>query len=366
MKIPFLNLHATYKELKKDIDEAIQRVLDSGVYILGKEVEAFECEYSAYCHTNYCVGVGNGLDAIYISLKSLDIGPGDEVLVPSNTYIATWLAVSQCGAIPVPIEPDIDTYNINPSLIPNLVTKKTKAIIAVHLYGQPAPLDEILKFAKKFKLKVVEDAAQAHGASYKGQKIGAHSDMVAWSFYPGKNLGAFGDGGAITTNSEELANKAMVIRNYGSEHRYINGVRGLNSRLDPLQAAILRVKLTKLDEWNSRRRHIAQTYNEIFRSAGLCVPKMQDGLNSSWHLYVLRHPKRDEIIEKMNSFSINLLIHYPIPPHLQRAYNFMGYVPGDFPVAEKLSQEVFSLPIGPHLQEEDVHRVANSVLKIAI
>jgi dTDP-4-amino-4,6-dideoxygalactose transaminase len=365
MNIPFLNLHAAYKELKEDIDAAVQRVLGSGIYILGSEVEAFESEYSAYCDANFCVGVGNGLDAIYISLKSLDIGPGDEVLVPSNTYIATWLAVSQCGAIPVPIEPDIETYNINPSLIPNLISKNTKAIIVVHLYGQPAPLDEILKFAQEFNLKVIEDAAQAHGASYKEKKIGTHSDMVTWSFYPGKNLGAFGDGGAITTNSEELAKKATVIRNYGSEHKYLNDVKGLNSRLDPLQAAMLRVKLAKLDEWNARRKVIAKTYDEFFKSSGMNIPKEQDGFNSSWHLYVLRHPNRDEIVKKLNGLGINTLIHYPIPPHLQKAFSCLGYVKGDFPVAEKLSNEVFSLPMGPHLSEEDVRRVVSTLLEVA-
>lgn len=365
MNIPFLNLHAAYRELKEEIDAAIQRVIDSGIYILGHEVEAFEREYSDYCQANYCIGVGNGLDAIYICLKSLGIGSGDEVLVPSNTYIATWLAVTQCGAIPVPIEPNVETYNLDPSLLPKLITKNTKAIIAVHLYGQPAPLDPILSFAKEFNLKVVEDAAQAHGASYKGRKIGSHSDMVAWSFYPGKNLGALGDGGAITTNHSELAEKARIIRNYGSKEKYFNNIQGLNSRLDPIQAAILRVKLSKLSEWNERRKKIAYFYNNVLSSANLIIPKQPKECNSSWHLYVLRHSNRDVIVKKLNDLNINVLIHYPVPPHLQKAYSSMGYQRGNFPIAESLADELFSLPIGPHLSFDEAQEVAQSVLKIA-
>lgn len=364
MNIPFLDLQATYDELQVDIDASVKRVLQSGSYILGPEVESFEREYSDYCEAKFCIGVGNGLDAIYIALKALGIGAGDEVLVPANTYIATWLAVSQCGAIPVPIEPSMDTYNINPSLFSKAITKKTKAIIAVHLYGQPAPLDEILNFASEFDLRVIEDAAQAHGASYQGRKIGAHSDMVTWSFYPGKNLGAFGDGGAITTDNEELARKAAVIRNYGSKYKYINDVKGLNSRLDPLQAAILRVKLSKLDEWNTRRKEIAEIYDKGFKSTGLFSPREECNSNSSWHLYVLRHSNRDVIVKKLNELGINVLIHYPIPPHLQKAYGSLGYVRGAFPIAEKLSDEVFSLPIGPHLPRVNVEKIIQSVLKV--
>lgn len=365
MSVPFLDLHASYKELELEIDNAVKRVLNSGFYILGPEVESFESEYAQFCDASYCVGVGNGLDAIYISLKALGVGVGDEVLVPTNTYIATWLAVSQCGARPVPIEPSVDSYNLDPSLIEKSITNKTKAIIAVHLYGRPAPLDEILKIAKKFDLKVIEDAAQAHGAVYKDKKIGGHSDMVTWSFYPGKNLGAFGDGGAITTNSEVLAKKAAVIRNYGSERKYENDIKGLNSRLDPIQAAILRVKLSRLDEWNARRTEIAKTYDDSFKSVGWYVPGEESGCSSSWHLYVLRHSRRDSIVAELNARGINVLIHYPIPPHLQRAYSSLGYVRGDFPIAEKLADEVFSLPIGPHLSVENMHRVVESVLKLA-
>lgn len=363
MNIPFLDLQASYKELSVDVDSAIRRVLNSGFYILGPEVEAFESEFANFCDADYCIGVGNGLDAIYIALKTLGVGPGDEVLVPTNTYIATWLAVSQCGATPVPIEPSVDTYNINPDLIFDAVTENTKAIIAVHLYGQPAPLDEISQIAQKLNLRVIEDAAQAHGAIYKGKKIGAHSDMVAWSFYPGKNLGAFGDGGAITTNNKDLAKKASVIRNYGSEHKYVHDIKGLNSRLDPLQAAVLRVKLSRLNEWNSRRHEIAKFYSQIFEPTDLVIPQEPRNCNSSWHLYVLRHLNRDVIIKTLNELGVNVLIHYPIPPHLQKVYRYLGYQQGDFPVAEKLAREIFSLPIGPHLSAEDADKVAMAVLK---
>lgn len=365
MNIPFLDLRATYKELEADIDGAVKRVLNSGFYILGPEVEAFESEFAHFCDANYCVGVGNGLDAIYISLMTLGVGPGDEVLVPSNTYIATWLAVSQCGATPVPVEPSNDSYNMDPSLISKAITKNTKAIIAVHLYGQPAPLDEILGIAKDHNLKVIEDAAQAHGAVYKGRKIGSHSDMVTWSFYPGKNLGAFGDGGAITTNNQELAKIAEVIRNYGSEYKYVNDIKGLNSRLDPLQAAILRVKLPKINEWNARRREVAKLYDEAFMDAGLSIPREAVGCESSWHLYVLRHSRRNGIVKDLNALGINVLIHYPIPPHLQKAYSSLGYIRGDLPIAEKLSDELFSLPIGPHLSCLDVENIIKSVLEVA-
>lgn len=364
MKIPFLDLQAAYRELKEEIDRSVARVIESGHYILGPEVEAFESEFAQYCQANYCIGVGNGLDAIYIALKTLGISPGDEVLVPSNTYIATWLAVTRCGATPIPVEPQIEAYNINSAELLKAITPKTKAIIAVHLYGQPAPLEEILKIATQFDLRVIEDAAQAHGAIYKGRKIGAHSDLVTWSFYPGKNLGAFGDGGAITTNNEGLAKTVAIYRNYGSEQKYVNDMKGLNSRLDPLQAAVLRVKLSRLDEWNVRRREIAKIYNEAFKSAGIHIPKNEIGCNSSWHLYVLRHSNRDDIVKGLDALGVSTLIHYPIPPHLQKAYSSLGYVRGAFPIAERLSNEVFSLPIGPHLSAEDMQRVVESVLRV--
>lgn len=364
MRIPFLDLQASYEELQSEVDDAIGRVLNSGSYILGPEVAAFESEFADFCDAGYCVGVGNGLDAIYIALMALGIGPGDEVLVPANTYIATWLAVSQCGATPVPIDSSLDTYNIDPRLISDAVTNKTKALIVVHLYGHPAPLDEISLIAKNHNLKVIEDAAQAHGASYKGKRIGGHSDMVTWSFYPGKNLGAFGDGGAITTNNKDLAKSASIIRNYGSESKYIHDVNGINSRLDPLQAAVLRVKLSKLNEWNDRRRRIAKSYTLAFDASELVTPSEPSKSNSSWHLYVLRHRNRDAIVRQLNEIGVNVLIHYPIPPHLQKVYSYLGYDYGRFPVTEKLAKEVFSLPLGPHLPSDDVEKVIRAVLTV--
>ncbi len=262
MNVPFLDLKTPYYEIKEELDAAWHRVMASGWYVLGQEVESFEHEFAAYCEAKHCVGVGNGLDALYLILRAMEIGPGDEVIVPSNTYIATWLAVSMTGATPVPVEPDEVSYNIDPALIEAAITTRTKAILPVHLYGLPADLEPILKIASRHGLRVLEDAAQAHGARYKGKRIGAHGDAVAWSFYPGKNLGAFGDGGAVTTNDRHLAEKLRALRNYGSRVKYVNEVKGVNSRLDPLQAAVLRVKLKYLDEWNERRKRVASLYLE--------------------------------------------------------------------------------------------------------
>jgi dTDP-4-amino-4,6-dideoxygalactose transaminase len=259
VNIPFLDIKASYLKIQEEIDSSIKQVLMSGWYVLGEEVEQFEIEYARYCNVKYCIGLGNGMDAIHLGLLALGVGPGDEVIVPSNTYIATWLAVSQCGAIPVPVEPN-EFFNIDVNKIESAITDRTKVILPVHLYGQSADLDPILLLAKKYHLKVLEDAAQAHGATYKGQKIGKHGDAVAWSFYPGKNLGAFGDAGGVTTNSLEIARKIRMLRNYGSEEKYINQEIGFNSRLDPIQATILRVKLKYLDQWNEHRSNIAKLY----------------------------------------------------------------------------------------------------------
>ncbi len=357
MKVPFLDLRAAYLELKPEIDVAVARVLDSGSYIGGEEVESFEAEWAAYCEANHAVGVGNGLDALHLALKALGVGPGDEVIVPSNTYIATWLAVSQCGATLVPIEPDEHTYNIDPTLIEAAITPRTKVVIPVHLYGQPADLDPILALAKKYSLRVVEDAAQAHGARYKGKRIGAHSDIVAWSFYPGKNLGAMGDAGAITTNDSQLADKIQVLRNYGSREKYINEVQGYNSRLDPIQAAILRVKLKVLDEWNQRRELIAKRYIEELSGCGPALPWLPEWAGAVWHLFVVRHPDRSVILKRLNEMGVGNLIHYPVPPHLQQAYVEMRIEAGMFPLAEKIAREVVSLPIGPQMVPEDVRTI---------
>ena len=361
MPIPFLNLHAAYVELKEEIDEAVARTLSSGCYILGEEVEAFENEFAAYSEADHCVGVGNGLDALRISLLAMGVGPGDEVIVPSNTFVATWLAVSQCGAIPVPVEPNPETHNIDTTRIEVAITDHTRAIVPVHLYGQPADLDPVLAVARRHGLRVIEDAAQAHGARYKGRRIGAHSDAVAWSFYPGKNLGAMGDGGAVTTNNPEIADKARLLRNYGSKVKYFNEVKGFNSRLDPIQAAILRVKLRRLDDWNRRRRSIARQYAEELARTKLVLPFVPDWAEPVWHLYVVRTKKREMCQASLDRAGIGTLIHYPIAPHMQAAYEDLGHSPGSFPIARQLADEVLSLPIGPHHSEHDVGEVVRQL-----
>jgi len=355
--IPFLDLKAPHVELRDEINDAIARVVDSGWYILGPEVEAFETEYAAYCEASHCVSLANGLDALHLALRAMDVGPGDEVIVPSNTYIATWLAVSQCGATPVPVEPVEATYNIDPALIEAAITPRTKVILAVHLYGQPADMDPILAVARKHGLRVLEDGAQAHGARYKGKRVGAHGDVVTWSFYPGKNLGARGHGGAVTTNDPELADRIRVLRNYGSRVKYVNEVQGYNSRLDPLHAAVLRVKLMHLDAWNARRTALASQYLQGLAASGLVLPQVPDWAEPAWHLFVVRSRNRDALQQQLADADIGSLIHYPIPPHKQQAYAQAGWPAGAFPLASVLADEVVSLPMGPHLSNVDVQAV---------
>ena len=355
MKVPFLDLQANYAELKTEIDSAVSRVLDSGWYILGPEVEAFEDEWAAYCEAKHAVGLANGLDALNLALRALDVGPGDEVIVPSNTYIATWLAVSGVGATPVPVEPDVATHNIDPARIEAAITSRTRVILPVHLYGQPADMDPILNIARRHGLRVIEDAAQAQGARYKGQCIGAHGDIVCWSFYPGKNLGAFGDAGAITTNDATLAERVALLRNYGSRQKYVNEEAGVNSRLDTIQAAILRVKLEVLDEWTDRRRVVATAYAEGLAESGLVLPHVPDWADPAWHLYVVRTSDRDALQDRLTEAGIGTLVHYPIPPHMQKAYADMQILPDAFPLARDLASEVLSLPMGPQLGLDQVH-----------
>ncbi|WP_323007493.1 DegT/DnrJ/EryC1/StrS family aminotransferase [Pseudorhodobacter sp.] len=355
--IPFLDLGAAYREIKPEIDRAVQRVLESGWYILGPEVDAFEAEWAEYCGAAHAVGLANGLDALILALRALDVGPGDEVIVPSNTYIATWLAVSAVGARPVPVEPDPATHNLNPSLITAALTDRTKAILPVHLYGQPADLDPILMLARAHGIAVVEDAAQAHGAQYKGRKIGAHGDIVCWSFYPGKNLGALGDAGAITTNNADLADRIRMLRNYGSREKYVNEVQGVNSRLDPIQAAVLRVKLAHLHNWSERRQAIAALYLEGLARTDLILPHVPDWANPAWHLFVIRSADRDSVQARLTKAGIGSLIHYPIAPHMQAAYSEMGLAADTLPVARKLAAEVLSLPIGPQLSLQNAQAV---------
>lgn len=361
--IPFLDLKASYAELKSEIDGAVARVLDSGWYIGGAEVDGFESDYAAYCGTAHCVGVANGLDALHLALRAMDVGPGDEVIVPSNTYIATWLAVSQCGAIPVPVEPDERTCNLDPARIEAAITPRTKVILPVHLYGQPADMDPILTLARRHGLLVLEDGAQAHGARYKGRRLGAHGDAVAWSFYPGKNLGAMGDGGAVTTHDDRIADRIRVLRNYGSRVKYVNEVQGYNSRLDPIQAAILRVKLAHLDDWNARRGAIARLYQEGLAATGLTLPHVPEWADPVWHLYVVRHRERDALQHLLAQAGVATMIHYPIPPHLQSAYASLGFGRGSFPVSEALHDQVLSLPIGPSQTAEAAGIVIDAVHK---
>ncbi len=357
MNIPFLDLKASYLEIQLDIDAAIRRVLDSGWYILGEEVDSFEQEFATYCEAKHCVGVANGLDALHLALLALGVGKGDEVIVPSNTYIATWLAVSRCGAAPIPVEPDAATYNLDPARIEVAITPRTKVILPVHLYGQPADIDPILAIARNYGLKVLEDGAQAHGARYKGNRLGAHGDVVAWSFYPGKNLGAFGDGGAITTNDAEIAERIRVLRNYGSQVKYVNDVRGFNSRLDTLQAAVLCVKLQHLDRWNETRRQIAAQYLAGLSNIGLILPFVPDWAEPVWHLFVVRSRAREQFQQQLKQAGVGTLIHYPIPPHLQGAYADLGFGKGAFPIAERIHGEVLSLPMFPSMTREQTNSV---------
>jgi dTDP-4-amino-4,6-dideoxygalactose transaminase len=350
MAVPFLDLKAAYKELQIPLDAAYRRVMESGRYILGQEVEAFEREFASYCEAKYCIGVGNGLDALHLILRACGIGSGDEVIVPAHTFIATWLAVSYAGATPVPVEPDNRTYNINPEQIEKVITPNTRAIIAVHLYGQPADMDRISSIARKHNLKVIEDAAQAHGARYKGRRTGSLGDAAGFSFYPGKNLGAWGDGGAVVTKDKALANRVRMLRNYGSQAKYNLHLKGVNSRLDSLQAAFLRVKLKHLDEWNLRRQNVAASYlKALHEIAEFTLPFVPQWAEPVWHLFVVRHRQRDNLQKFLTKYKVSTLIHYPLPPHLSGAYADQDWKFGDYPITERLAGTVLSIPIGPHL-----------------
>jgi dTDP-4-amino-4,6-dideoxygalactose transaminase len=336
--------------------------MESGWYVLGKEVEAFEDEFATYCETKHCVGVGNGLDALHLIVRAYGIMPGDEVIVPANTYIATWLAVTYAGATPVPVEPNERTYNLDPEKIEQAITPKTKAILVVHLYGQPADMDSINALARKYGLKVIEDCAQAHGARYKGRRVGGIGDAAGFSFYPGKNLGALGDGGAVTTNDPALADRIRVLRNYGSQVKYHNEVIGYNSRLDELQAALLRVKLAKLDEWNERRRQVVVWYLQgLSEYQKLILPHVPDWAEPVWHLFVIRHAQRDALQKVLSESGVGTMIHYPIPPHLQPAYAGLNWSEGAFSISEVMAKEVLSLPMGPHLSNDGVLSVIREV-----
>jgi len=361
--IPFLDLKAIYAELKPELDAAYARVMESGWFVLGKEVEAFEAEYAAFCGTAHCVGLGNGLEALELVLRAWDVGAGDEVIVPSNTYIATWLAVTAVGAKVVPVEPTRHGSSVGPNIDPDriaaTVTSRTKAIMPVHLYGEPADMDAIMALARTHGLNVVEDVAQAQGAKVRGRRTGALGHAGAHSFFPTKNFGAFGDGGAVTTDDARLAERLRVLRNYGSRVKYVNLERGFNSRLDEMQAAFLRVKLPRLDAWNEHRRRVAARYDDkLLGIPGLGLPRAPQWAEPVWHLYVVQSARRAEIMAAFDKAGIGALIHYPIPPHLQQAYADLGLSKGSLPLAETLAETVLSLPMGAHLSDSAVDEVA--------
>ncbi len=365
MTVPFLDVRAATAELRAELDEAIGRVLASGWFVLGPEVEAFEAEWAAYVGVRHCVSVASGLDALELSLRALGIGPGDEVVVPAQTFVASWLAVTRAGARPVAVDVDPATVNLDPALLEAAVGPRTRAIMPVHLYGQPADMAPILDVARRHGLAVLEDAAQAHGAGYAGRRAGGLADVAAWSFYPGKNLGALGDAGAVTTNDDRVADLVRRLRNYGSTRKYVHELAGTNSRLDEIQAAALRVKLRRLDAWNARRREVARRYLAGLREAPVTLPVERAPAVSSWHLFVVRHPRRDELATRLHDAGVRTLIHYPSPPHLQACYAELGLGAGSFPVAEAAARDCLSLPIRPHLDADQAGAVIEAVRSAA-
>ncbi len=361
-KIPFLDMKSPYQELKDELDIAYRRVMESGWYILGEEVEAFEREFAAYCGSKYCIGLGNGLEALHLILRAYGIGEGHEVIVPSNTYIATWLAVSYAGATPVPVEPDLRTYNLDPQRVESAITSRTRAILPVHLYGLAADIDPLMSLAERYNLRVIEDAAQAQGTRYKGRLSGNLGHAAGFSFYPGKNLGALGDAGAVVTNDEIFAERVRTLRNYGSKIKYYNEVKGYNSRLDEMQAAFLRVKLNHLDEWNERRATIAAVYlNSLTDSRNVILPYVPEWASPVWHVFPIRHSKRDDLQKYLKSKDVDTLIHYPIPPHLSGAYAEMEISKGALPIAEDIASTELSIPMGPHLGLDDAEYVVDLI-----
>ncbi|MRV71393.1 aminotransferase class V-fold PLP-dependent enzyme [Duganella sp. FT92W] len=359
MKVPFLDLTTTHLEIQDELSAALQRVIHSGWLIAGQELSSFEKEFAESCGVKHCIGVANGLDALFLLLQAYGIGPADEVLVPSNTFIATWLAVSRCGATPVPVEPLDGTYNINPAAIKAAITTKTRAIMPVHLYGQVADMDPINEIAREHGLIVIEDAAQAQGAEYRGRRAGGLAHGAATSFYPGKNLGALGDGGAVLTNDPEIAAKIKRLRNYGSEVKYQHDEIGCNSRLDELQAAFLRIKLSKLDSYNARRREIAAAYNHGLANLPITLPEVPEWALPVWHLYVIRCANRDQLQQKLAERGIGTMVHYPIPPHRQKCYEAFSHY--NMPIAESMAAELLSLPMSPTMSDEQVAFVIDSV-----
>lgn len=357
LRVPFLDLAALNRPLRQELDQAVQRVLDSGWYILGRELETFEGRFANYCQTRYCMGVGNGLDALHMILRGYGIGPGDEVIVPAHTFIATWLAVTYCGAKPVPVEPDPATGNLDSARLETAITPRTRAVMVVHLYGQPADMDAIRAITDRHGIRLIEDAAQAHGARYKGKRVGCLGDAAGFSFYPGKNLGALGDGGAVVTSDSSLARMVEKLRNYGATQKYRHELQGWNSRLDELQAAVLSVKLAELDEANAARRRAAAAYQEgLADIPGIVLPTVPSWAEPVWHLFVIRTPFRDRLQQFLLEDGIGTLIHYPTPPHLQDAYRDLGWSAGSLPIAESWAREALSLPMWPGVPCNEVIR----------
>ena len=358
--IPLVGLFAQYQEIKPEIDQAIEKVINSSQFVGGDEVRAFEVEFAAYCGVKSCVGVGNGTDAIYLTLRALGIGKGDEVITVSHTFIATTEGITMTGARAVFVDIKEDTMLIDPDLLEQAITTRTKAIIAVHLYGQPCEMDPILGLARKYGLKVIEDAAQAHGAKWQGRRVGSMGDAASFSFYPGKNLGAYGDGGAIVSNDVELIDRIRMISNHGSSEKYLHETEGVNSRLDSLQAAVLRVKLPHLDRWNQKRREHAAFYLQALKDCSLTPVRIHPAAESVWHLFVVRTADRRRLQDEMHARGIATGIHYPIPLHLQPAYSYLQILPGSLPITERIANEIVSLPMFPQLSQSDLEAVANA------
>ncbi len=361
MKIPLVDLRAQYESIKDEIQAAIRRVLETSQFILGKEVEAFEEEFARYLGVRYAVGTSSGTSALHLTLLGLGIGPGDEVITVSQTFVATIEAICWVGARPVLVDIEEATYNMDPTRLEFAITKKTKAIIPVHLYGHPADLDPILAIARKHKLSVIEDACQAHGALYKGKKVGGFGEAACFSFYPGKNLGAYGEGGAVVTHDEALAVRIRKLRNHGGLQKYSHELLGMNARLEGIQGAILRVKLPYLDRWNDLRRRHAEEYSSLLKGTSFILPKEATYARSVYHLYVLRTPDRDRLNQHLNEQGIGSLIHYPVPNHLLPCFVHLGYGKGSLPVTEKISKDVLSLPLYPELSSEQIREITNTI-----
>ncbi len=361
MKVPFVDLQAQYRSLSAEVLPAITNVMERAAFILGQEVSDFEKDFAKFCGRKECVGVASGCDALLWAIKACGIGPGDEVITVANTYIATALAISFAGAKPVLVDCREDTYEIDPDAVRRAITPATKAILPVHLYGHPADMDPILKIAREHGLKVIEDTAQAHGATYHGRNCGAMGDVGCFSFYPGKNLGAYGDGGAVATDNPQIAELVRMYRNYGQPKKYYHDLIGWNSRLDTLQAAVLGVKLKHLESWNEARRRHAKRYGELLKDLPVVLPVESQGCRHVYHLFVIRCKDRDGLVDFLATKGVSCVIHYPVPVHLQKAYADLGYKPGAFPVTERVAKEIVSLPMYPELTEEQIGYVCESV-----